>query len=52
MPCEMCLSGPRAGARVVIDSLAVPGIVEDEVRWAEDAMENWRILRSCAECEE
>ena len=41
-----------AGAKSIIDSLAVPRIIEDEVRWTRDALENWSILRSCMECEE
>ena len=41
-----------AGARSIVNSLALPGIIEDANGWLDDALGYWAILRSCKECEE
>jgi hypothetical protein len=41
-----------AAGKSILNSLSVPGIIEDERKWLKDALDNWSILHSCPDCEE
>jgi hypothetical protein len=41
-----------AGAKSVVNSLSLPKIVEEEMKWLNQAFGYWTILKHCEECEE